>query len=277
MLESDNKKLDINFKLFAVLGGILLVALTVNMIASFKTGAFVSRKVIEAEEVARPAELRLTVINANCEDCFEMSGFLAGLKQFNVKIVEEKQVEWQSEEGKNLITKYKIDKIPTLLVSGEINKDVNLKNIWPQIGEVVDNNFVLRRVGTPYIEVTSGEKRGGVEIILLKDDTCFDCYDVRAHQQILTGFGLPTQNARLLSMSEGEGLTLKNKYSVILAPTFIISGEVEAYPELAQVWSQVGTVEADGAYVFREGVKQMGIYKNLLNGQVIRPEVTDKN
>jgi len=39
----------------------------------------------------------------------------------------------------------------------------------------------------------------------------------------------------------------------------------------------VGTVEKDGTYVFREGVKQMGIYKDLTTNKVIEPVVNTNN
>jgi len=262
----------LDFKLFYIFGGILILALVAGLVISFKTNAFVGKKAAEAEEAARPAEFKVVLVeDSGCADCFKMDGFLAAVQKENVKFVEQKTVDWKSDEGKALVEKYKIEKIPTVIFSGEINKNVKLKNAWPGIGEIIDGNFVLRQVMAPYIEVATGETRGRVEIFFLKDDSCADCYDVMGHKQILgSGFGMPIQNIQVLSVGSGEGLMMKNKYNIKMMPTFVLKGEVGVYESLINIWSKVGTVEKDGAYVFREGVKQMGAYKNMMTGMVIK-------
>ncbi|MBI4427290.1 MAG: hypothetical protein HY569_02310 [Candidatus Magasanikbacteria bacterium] len=263
-------------KLFYIFGGVLILALVVGLVISFKTNAFVGKKVAEAAEAVRPAEFKATLVDAlDCTDCFKLDGFLAAVKKENVKFVEQKNVDWKSDEGKALVEKYKIEKIPTVILSGEINKNVKLKNAWPGIGETIDGNFVLRQTGAPYVEVATGKTKGEVEVFFLTDDSCGECYDVMGHKQILGGgFGIPTENIKVLSIASGEGMMMKNKYNIKMMPTFVLKGEVDVYGGLVNIWSKVGTIEKDGAYVFREGVKQMGAYKNMMTGMVVKPEAT---
>jgi len=273
-LTKDKDNIHLNFKLFYIFGGILIFALVAGLVISFKTNAFVNKKAAEAEEAARPAEFKVILLSdSSCEDCFKLDGFLAAIQKENVKFVEQKIVDWKSAEGKALVEKYKITKVPTVVFGGEINKNIKLKNAWSGIGEIIDGNFVLRQSMAPYIEVATGETKGKVEIFFLKDDSCKDCYDVMGHKQVLgSGFGLPVQNIKVLSVGSGEGLMMRNKYNITMMPTFVLKGEVEAYESLLSIWSKVGTVEKDGAYVFREGVKQMGAYKNMMTGLVVKPE-----
>ncbi|MBI4992689.1 MAG: hypothetical protein HZC26_00935 [Candidatus Magasanikbacteria bacterium] len=270
----EKNTIHLDSKLFYIFGGALIIALVVGLVLSFKTNAFVGKKAAEAAEAARPAEFKATLVDAlDCADCFKLDGFLAAVEKENVKFVEKKTIDWKSDEGKALVEKYKITKIPTVIFSGEIDKNVKLKNAWSGIGEIIDGNFVLRQNMAPYIEVATGKTRGKVEIFFLKDDSCAECYDVMGHKQILgSGFGLPTQDTKVLSVGSGEGLMMKNKYNITMMPTFVLKGEVEAYKSLINIWSKVGTVEKDGAYIFREGVKQMGAYKNMMTGMVVKTE-----
>lgn len=269
----EKQSAQINTKLFSIFGVILVVALTIGLVVSFKTNTFVSKKIAEAEEAARPAEVKAVLVNdSDCSDCFKLDGFLAMMEKENVKFVEKKNVDWKSDEGKTLVEKYKIEKIPTVILSGEINKNVKLKNAWPQMGEIVDGNFVLRQSAAPYVEVATGKTKGVVEVFFLTDDSCGECYDVMEHKQILgSGFGIPTQNIKVLSIASGEGMAMKNKYNIKMMPTFVLKGDVDVYGGLVNIWSKVGTIEKDGAYVFREGVKQMGAYKNMTTGMVVKP------
>jgi len=69
-------------------------------------------------------------------------------------------------------------------------------------------------------------------------------------------------------ISSPQGKDLIAKYNITKAPTLLISPEAKAYDTLTQVWTEVGTVESDGWYVFR-ATEQMGNYTDLLTNQVM--------
>lgn len=261
----------LNFWLAIFLGAAILAGLAAGLITLVKADNLLSAKIAEAEEAARPANLDIIILKTkDCEDCFDPVVMLEEIKKQNVKIVSEREVEVDSVEGKELISRFNIAKIPTFVISGEINKNAGLKDLWPQIGEAQEDSFVLRQVGAPYLEVVSGEVRGRGELIMLADSNCDKCYDVAAHQLILRQFGF-NQLGEVIDAGSDKGKELVKKYNVLLLPTIILTGDLDVYPSLKSVWPQVGTVEDDGVYVFRKGVLQMGVYKDLSSGKIIDP------
>ena len=110
-----------------------------------------------------------------------------------------------------------------------------------------------------------------IKLISLTDESCSDCYDASIHKQILSRLGLVISEEEEIDVSTENGKKLIEKYEINAVPTIIIQGDAEEYPALAQVWSQVGTVEDDGSYVFRK-IEAMGRgikYKDLTTNSVV--------
>ena len=275
------KKFNFSLNLWLIIGlaVVISVSLLGGLILSGKTNLLLSKKIAETEEAQRPANLDLVILtDSTCLDCFDVSSLIETvIRQENVKINSEKIVEITSPEGIALIDKYNITKAPTFIVSGEIEKDAKLKALSPQLGEIIGDTFILRQVGAPYILPSSGDIKGRIKWVMLTDTSCTQCYDVTRHEAILGQFGVPTQDKQLLNSNSSEGRELIAEYKIKLLPTIILTGDLELYQALKAVWPQVGTVEKDGTYVFREGVKQMGIYKDLTTNKVIEPVVNTNN
>ena len=168
-----------------------------------------------------------------------------------------------------MISTYSIEKLPTIIVTGEINKVSSLKELWPKIGQTVSSTFVLRTGGAPYLEVKTGKIRGKVIINLIDDIVCTNCYDVKQHLSILSGLGLSVSSTATMDKNSATAQVLINKYAIKLIPTIVLTGDLAAYSNLADIWSEVGTVEKDGAHVFRDGVKLMGTYRDLSTNKIV--------
>ena len=52
-------------------------------------------------------------------------------------------------------------------------------------------------------------------------------------------------------------------------PTIILTGDADKYPSMTGVWPTVGTVEDDGAYIFRKVEVLRQTYKDLTTGEVV--------
>lgn len=275
MIEKKPKKqfnFNLNSRLTIGLVAVMLLAIVFGLIISSQTNLFLRNKIAEEKEATRPASIDIIVLQeSSCRDCFNLGPLLDAVKKENVEVNSEKIIEMTSLEGMKLINQYSIAKVPTLIISGEIEKDANLKALWPQFGEIQDGIFVLRQVGAPYVLASSGDIIGRVKLTMIMDKNCVECYDVTQHMIILRNFGIFTQDQKVLDISLSQGEELIDKYQIKLLPTFVLSGDVEAYPLLKTIWPKVGTVEEDGAYVFREGVKQMGTYKDLITNTVVKP------
>ena len=61
----------------------------------------------------------------------------------------------------------------------------------------------------------------------------------------------------------------EKKYNITLVPTIILSSNAKDYSSLNQAWSQVGSIETDGTFVFRD-LSLLNIpYKDLYSNKII--------
>ncbi|MFA5406648.1 MAG: thioredoxin family protein [Candidatus Nanoarchaeia archaeon] len=88
-------------------------------------------------------------------------------------------------------------------------------------------------------------------ITFLVDGACTDCYDVTVNEGIVESYGVSVETITY-DVSSTEGQALIALYNIIKIPAFIIEGD-EAFnnADLVSAWQSVGTIESDGAMVFR--------------------------
>ena len=260
----------VNFWPLAILAGLIFGAMFFGLIFNVLVNNGLSRQIAEQKEAARPPKIAITLIqDSSCQECVSLSPLVSAIKAAGAEVEAETAIDANDPAGQKLISDYQITKIPTMVVKGELEKSSQLADLWKNLGEIADDVFVLRQVGAPYREIGSGQIRGKVKITLLADQDCSNCYDVMGHLQILFRFGLPIKEQEVLDIDSSAGKKLVRDYKIELAPTFLLSGDLEVYSALKSVWPQVGTVEPDGFYVFRAGVKTMGAYHDLETGQII--------
>ena len=205
----------------------------------------------------------------SCDKCTDLTTIIDGLKQ-SAKIVDEKTLDISSSEGKELIKKYSIEQVPTLILSNELSVYTTISQGWSNVGTVEkDGSYVVREISPPYINASTNKIVGLVDLTMLTDKSCASCYDVTLHKPILVRFSVDVTSEKTVDIADNEGKELIKKYDIKLAPTIILSKDAGVYTALKQIWPQVGSIEDDGTYVFRD-VKQMGSYKDLEKGEVIQ-------
>ena len=209
----------------------------------------------------------------SCSQCLDPKLTVEAYKKAGIKITDEKEVIWNSQEGQNLISQYKITKLPTFLFSSDIDFYDSVKSSWLRIGTVEqDKTYVVRNLFLPYRDLDKGQIVGLVDIIYLTDATCTNCYDLqKAQRPIVTqGFGVKFSSERTVDINSAEGQNLVNQYKITKVPTVLLSATADQYAQLKSVWPQVGTVETDGEYVFRDMTKIGSVtYKDLTSNQII--------
>ena len=162
-------KLDILLIAAAVLGVILII----NIFLTFGISQNLKKNIEAAEEAARPAKIQLTLIkNSKCADCFDASQYIDYVKSSKVEILSEKTLEFNSSEGKGMTSKYNIQKIPSLLITGELDK-LNLDGF-----NKVQDAFVLSQISPPYTDAAGGKVKGRVSLKFVKDESCGKCGDM---------------------------------------------------------------------------------------------------
>lgn len=111
------------------------------------------------------------------------------------------------------------------------------------------------------------ELRGRFSLIYLTDKSCSECYDVSQHRPIIEAYAAKPFEEKTVDVADSEGQGLVADYGIKKLPTIILKGDLSVYSAFQEIWPQVGTIEEDGAYVFRDaGV--MGLYFNLETGKV---------
>lgn len=190
-----------------------------------------------------------------CTICPDLSGIPTGLENLGIK-TKLQTLDFASSEGKALVAKEGLQKVPVVLIS----KEASLYSEWQKVQTKENTDYFLMDSQGPYVNTSNGKLRGSVKVVFLNDTECLDCYDVFVHKKILPNFAVSEYNESVVSTQSEEGKTLIKKYNITKVPTILISGDIEVYPALTQVWQSVGTVESDGTYVFRE-ISAMGSVK----------------
>lgn len=225
------------------------------------------------KEMGKVTAIILT--DPSCTQCVDPKLTIEAYKKAGIKVTDEKEVIWNSAEGQMLISQYKITKLPTFLLSSDIDLYDDVKTNWNHIGTVEqDKTYVARNLNLPYRDVDKGQIVGLVDLIYLSDATCTDCYKPQEVQKpILTrGFRVGFASERTVDSASSEGQGLISQYKITKVPTILLSPNADQYANLKNVWQSVGTVESDGWYVFREMARLGNItYKDLTSNQVIKP------
>ncbi|MBI4439961.1 hypothetical protein HY638_03235 [Candidatus Woesearchaeota archaeon] len=217
----------------------------------------------------------IQLVDSTCKNCTDFSSTVASMKQVGVGILDDSVIDYASSQGKMLVDKYGIKLVPTMILSSSIKEYPEIVKNWAEIGTVEkDGNYVMRAVNPPFINLSTGKLTGVVSVIYLKDSKCTTCYDVMAHKQILEGrYRVFIGGEKTYDIGSKEGSALVAKYKIKSAPTMIISSDVSAYPNLAGIWAQVGTVEADGSYLFRDVSVMGGDYRNIETNEIVKAPV----
>lgn len=233
-------------------------------------------------QTSEPIKIKVTVVtNKDCPECWDTNLFVDALSQQEFKIASKKTVYADGKslipfitDGDDLVKKFNITKLPTVILEADFDKNKDLAEfLAPNLGDIIDGKFVLRKIIPPYVDVASGQLKGKVQITYLTDDSCKECYDVSIHDNALTNLGVPINNIERADISSEAGKKLVSDYKIKAVPTLLIKGEVEEYQSLVAVWADVGTVAADGTYVFTDLSVMNGAYKDLTKNKVVQPAV----
>lgn len=217
------------------------------------------------------------ITDPSCSQCTDPKTVVENFKKAGVKVKEIKELVWNSINAKNIISQYKIAKVPTFIFSPEFDLYDTVKTSWPNFGTVEnDKTYIARNLPLPYRDLSKGQIVGLVDLVYLTDSSCTDCYKAQDVQKpILTkGYGVALRSERAVDISSAEGKSLLAQYGITKIPTILISPEADQYANLKNVWKNVGTVGTDGWYVFT-GFNQLGnvTYKDLTNNQIIKPAI----
>src|SRR3989338_7128062 len=130
------------FTLWSIVVGLALIS---GLVFTLQTNWILKEKESKDKEAARPVQLNLKVVyDSTCPDCSDLKPLIDAIKAKNVAITEEKNIDYQSDEGKLLVEKYGLEKIPGLINAGELQKNSELATLWQNLGEIKMANLSSR-------------------------------------------------------------------------------------------------------------------------------------
>lgn len=258
--------------------GVALIIVIVLLVVWFVWNKFTGQDNLQAKIANPVAEAKVYIVTSgSCGNkCWDTQLFLDALTQRNIKIVSSKKVSvgwWPFGLGNSLVTKYKITKVPTVVVEFTGSNKPDITSFFnTNLGNVTNGVFVLGKILAPYYDLTTKKITGLVSVTYLSDKTCADCYDVTKHAVALKNLGVDTSSAKTVDIGSTAGKALISKYNITKVPTVLVSGEVSEYQVLAQAWADVGIVAADGTYIFTNVDLMDGSYKDLATGKIIKAD-----
>ena len=211
----------------------------------------------------------INVVDSSCNEGVPLFQLTDSLKKAGVAVTEEKEYEYSSNLGKELIAKFNITRIPAILISNEINRYENIKLGLQQLATEKNGYYALHGINAPYRDLKEEKIVGLVKLIFLTDSSCSKCFDVNINKIILQRLGVFINEEAAYDIVSEQGKALLSKYSIGKVPMLLMSPEAESYPALTKAWESVGTVEEDGWYVMRD-VENLGTYKDLATNEIVK-------
>lgn len=222
-------------------------------------------------------KVSLTVLDEQtCAICFNMTALVEQLEQTGIKIVRKTLVKPSSAEGKALVDKYSVEKLPSIILSKDALQYDFISQVWPSVGsEEPDGNLVLRMVYPPFVNVSNGNVEGQVELTVIEDATCAECYNTSILTELFkNGLNMNIKDTKRIDVTSTRGKLLLKKYNITAVPTVVASKDTQHYAIIYEVWNQLGTIEKDGSLVLRQIAileKALGTpvsYRNLTSGAI---------
>lgn len=226
-----------------VLLGIIVI---INIVMAASLSKDLKKSLEISTEKLKPAKIELALIrNSKCADCFDISAAAGNFRKSGVNITKENSFEFDSSEGKSLISKYRIEKVPAIVLTGEIEK-VAIQGL-----EKKDNALLFTQINPPYTNPATGKIEGRVSLYYLKDNSCGKCNDLSPLISQLKAAGVKIYEEKNIEPSSDKGKELIAKYSIGFVPAIILSQDAGVYELIKQAWAQIGSKEKDGSYVLR--------------------------
>ncbi len=239
-------------KIYASVGFLVLAILAYSIFEANSFGNILDAKLIEAKENARPAEIQITTLAViGCDDCYDINEVINTIKSTGVNVTKLETLDYQSDEANSLIAKHSITKLPSLIVSGELNRSSKLSTKLSSITRESNGYLIFTSPEPLFIDASSGTVRGEVILFNIKEESCNDCASIDSIVGQLSSSGVIFKEERDVVASSAEGKDLIKKYNITKLPSVVLDSEAAFYTDFVDAWLQVGSVESDGYFVLR--------------------------
>ncbi len=221
---------------------VLVVIFLVLVVFNSFTIMGINKQLAVVQEQVKPASIELiTITDKNCPDCFSLASTIDSIKKTNVEVKGEKNIDISSPEATDLISKYSIQKIPTVIVTGEIDK-VGFSSL-----EKKEDAYILTQLTPPYTDAVTKKIEGLVTLTIIQPD-CEKCAPVDPIVSAFKESGVKITKEVTLDSNDAQAKELIKNYGIEKIPTIILSNDLSVYA-VADQFAEVGKVNEDGTYL----------------------------
>jgi glutaredoxin len=234
--------------LFLALGLMLILISTYNIFITQSSEKKIDLILDKLKEELKPAKIKLTTItDSSCTDCENLTNEISQIKSLNIELLEEKNLEPSSDVAQELIKRYKIKKLPAIIIKNDIEK-LNIRGFNKKT-----DALVFESESVPYTEATTGKVKGFVNVTIITEPSCQECKDLTKLVEELKSSGVKFSGLSIVARNTTEGEQIVNKYGLTIFPTIIFSKDLSEYNlDLVKSWKEIGTIEEDGNFISRK-------------------------
>ncbi len=239
-------------RLFVILAVAALLAAAYNFAETRVVLNMVNDKIAELKEEQRSANVQLIVLSPeSCESCFDENLLVDMIKATGVSVAETEKVSYPSERAALLIAEQGIEKLPAVIVKGELEKAKALAAKAKEKGKATNEAYVFEAEKPLYVDAVTGKIAGELSVSIIKNSECLQCTDLGKFVDSLGLAGVVVKDRKEIDMKSEEGIRFISLYNLEKLPAVVFNSEAGAYPELVQLVEAVGSIEQDGSYVVR--------------------------
>jgi thiol-disulfide isomerase/thioredoxin len=248
-----------------LLGAIIIVGIAAYFVLGVRTEGPV---VVNTTD---PVSFRI-VYDQSCVKCPSANPVVNSFKYNGVNVAEWISYHYNATEGAQLIETYGIKQVPAIVISENVmNYNYSKESIGSLNMTPVEGHYVIY-LNPPFRNISSNVLSGVVDIYLINDSTCAECYDPLLHVNLLEQeFKVTFGDILVFDVNYPLGEEFVDRYNLTFVPGYVMTGEAKHYPKLMRVWPSVGTIEPNGYFVFRNFSTVMLPYRNLSSGEIIEP------
>ncbi|PIO00350.1 hypothetical protein COT72_01435 [archaeon CG10_big_fil_rev_8_21_14_0_10_43_11] len=209
----------------------------------------------------------------SCTDCYDVRAFADGLAlSTNSNYTRVDVYDRTSERGKQLIERYNITLVPTIIFSPRANQNTTNRLVLRLSTVEDDGNLVMRYLNPPYKNLTSNTVLAGQpNITFIINQECSVCFTIDLFIDLFRAYGIYSQYAFVLSHTSEHGKEIIARYNITAIPSVVLDSRGAHYTAfMHEAWPELGSIETDGALVFRNvSAVGNGAYFDLVLNQTL--------
>jgi len=215
-----------NIEKYYMAGAILLLSL---LMLNFINVNFLTGQLSQMAENARPARINVTILESDCTYCYNITATANMLNNYN--ITSEQTYSLGSAEASKLIQQYGITKLPTIIITGELNKTLitGYKN--------TTNALIFDTQKAPYYDLAKSKVTGQVSATIIAESDCAVCQNMNS---VITQLSQAGVYIKQTTTKERENATsIITQYNITKLPALILSKEIDDYNSSSSL-TQIG-------------------------------------